>query len=289
MKSFFKFCLILFTIFFLSAVLSPVLFDFLPFKFEKIFNRLVMIFSLAAVLLFVRLRREDFRQYGLGWEGRTPAFFLAPFIAGFVTLALIAAAKMGFGYARWSVQDLNFFLWVWAFVKAIFSALLIGLIEEFFFRGFVLLSLSDRFRWGVLISILMTNVFYSSLHFINIEKPLIGPDPTFYDSLRWMAAPFASFAHFDRFWPAAVGLFIFGLILTDLFLRTRSLYPSIGLHAGCVFFIKVDGLFVDFLSNNNTLVYGSAKAYDGMIGWAALLLLWGFLRLAVPSAPKTNP
>lgn len=282
MKSFIKFLLILVCILLASAILAPILFDFLPFKFEKIFNRLVMIFSLVAVVLFVRIRRQDFGHYGLRWRPASASFFLGAFAAGFVTLFLLTLLRGLLGNAVWAPRALSALGWTAQGFEFLGSALLIGLIEEFFFRGFVFTTLKERFMGGAVRAFLVTNVFYSLLHFIDIEKPYIGPDPTFVDSLRWMGAPFASLHRWREFWPAAIGLFLFGVILNWIFVRSGSLYPAIGLHAGCVFFIKLDGHFVDFL-DERSLFFGSKQAYDGVLGWlflaALALALWRMIPL----------
>lgn len=279
MKTVLKFIVILAVILLLSAFLAPILFDYLPFKFERIFNRLVMIFVLIAVFLFVRFRKETFHQYGLIWDQGSSPYFLKGFFAGFVTLFLAVVVEMVFHHARWTFGA-NFEKVGFAVIKNLSNAIVIGVIEEFFFRGAVFSFL--RCRFSLAPSLIATNVFYSLLHFINDKKPFIGSDPTFQDSLKLIAAPFASFAGWSAIWPGAVGLFLFGLILNGLFIRTKSLYPAIGLHAGCVFFVKMDGLFVDFVERSNTLIWGSNKIYDGSVGWVFLILLgWSLEKFLV--------
>ena len=56
MKGFLRFVAVFVSILLLSAVLAPILYDFLPFKFERIFQRLVMVLALLALLIFVRIR-----------------------------------------------------------------------------------------------------------------------------------------------------------------------------------------------------------------------------------------
>lgn len=104
------------------------------------------------------------------------------------------------------------------------------------------------------------------------EKIFIGPDPDFIDGLKLIGAPFVSLAEWPRFWPEAVGLFLFGFALNTAAYKSGSLYPSIGLHAGCVFFIRLDDLFIKF-QGERTMFWGSKLVYDGVIGWVFLMLL----------------
>lgn len=275
MKALLKFVLVFAGVLLLSAFLAPILHNFLPFKFGRIFNRLVMIFTLAAIIIFVRVRKEDLLSSGL--IGRKDALYLfnVCFIAGFGILLILMAVETFFGVAAWKFADVTWVTWAVSIIKAFFTGLLIGVIEETFFRGFVFAKLKRAFG-GVLPAVLVTSFFYSLIHFISGKKPFIGPDPVFKDSLRLMAAPFESLLHWQDYWTGAIGLFIFGIVLNFLYLRTRSLYSCIGLHAGCVFFIKLDGLFADSLSAGN-LFWGTSKMYDGAAGWMALFSLLFFL------------
>lgn len=275
MKSILKFFLVFAGVLLLSAFLAPILHDFLPFKFGRIFNRLVMIFTLAAIVIFVRIRKDDLLSSGLIGRKDSLYLFNVCFIAGFGILLILMAVEVMFGVAAWKFADVTVMAWVLAVIKAFFTGLLIGVIEETFFRGFIYAKLKKAFG-GILPAVIITSIFYSLIHFISGKKPFIGPDPVFKDSLLLMAAPFESLLHWRDYWTGAAGLFIFGIVLNFLYLRTRSLYSCIGLHAGCVFFIKLDGLFADSLSAGN-LFWGTAKMYDGIAGWTALFSLLFFL------------
>ncbi|MFA7001920.1 MAG: CPBP family intramembrane glutamic endopeptidase, partial [Candidatus Omnitrophota bacterium] len=277
-----KFLAVLAVILLASAVLAPLLFKILPFKFEKIFNRLVMIQTLAAVLVFVRFRRGMFGDYGLRWTDASLSGFLAAFETSVVVLTAYVGCLIGSGYAALRLHDLSALQWILKIANALLAAVVVGVLEEFFFRGFIYQSLRKSFagksgtglslRPVIWAAVGCTSLFYSLLHFTSSEKPLIGPEPTVFDSFRLMAAPFASYTHWENLWPAVAGLFIFGVVLNALVLRTGSLYPAIGLHAGCVFFIKLDGAFADFF-NKSTLLFGSSKLYDGVAGWGVLILV----------------
>lgn len=286
MRGFLKFLLIFFGILLVSAVLAPILFKFLPFKFEKIFNRLIMIGTLGAALLFVRVRRETFAGYGLLWQSSSKRWLLQGFFAGVAILLAITWFRLGTGYAHAAWPDKSWLQILGAFLNALGAGLLIGILEEFFFRGFFQGVLSKRFRLPLFISVVCTNLFYASLHFMSKKKIFIGPDPDFFDSLKLMAAPFLTLTDWSSVWPAFIGLFIFGCILSDLWIRTRSLYASIGLHAGCVFFVKMDGLFIG-IDGTPDLWMGTKWFYDGAAGWLFLMLLAVLLRQWVrPDAVK---
>ena len=272
MKSFLKFLLVFGAILFLSAFLAPLLFRFLPFKFERIFNRLIMIFSITAAFFFVRIGRETFIRYGMDWRSDSFQLFGKGFGLGAFTLALLISAEVFAGAAAWSVKPFQAGLYAAVLSKALLTGVVVGLIEEFFFRGFIYSWIKDRWGWPAILSVGMTSVFYSLIHFVSRNRPFIGPHPEFMDSLKLMTAPFMAFQMWPELWPHALGLFLFGIVLNLTSIRTGSLYPSIGLHAGCVFFVKSDALFVEFLDTGSRVWPGSAMV-DGLAGWIFLLFL----------------
>ncbi len=278
MKTFIKVIFIFGGILLLSAALAPVLYPILPFKFEKIFNRLVMILTLLAVAFFVRFKKETLQESGLTLETSSLPLFFKGFSAGVLTLLIMTAVRLIAGNVHADLPEKNIIGFVGVFLISIVAGILIGVLEEFFFRGFLQIQIQKKFRFPIFLTVILTNLFYASLHFMSKKKPFIDSNPSFKDGLRLVLAPMMSFSEISSIWPAFVGLFILGCILSDLWIRTRSLYASIGLHAGCVFFIKMDGLFIGWNGTPN-LWTGSKWFYDGVSGWVALLILWMGTRL----------
>ncbi|MBI3317029.1 MAG: CPBP family intramembrane metalloprotease [Candidatus Omnitrophica bacterium] len=272
MKSLFKFLAVFAFILFLSSLAAPLLYRILPYKFERIFNRLVMIQSLAAIFIFLRGRNLNLKRYGLVWSKPRLMQFLTAFFLTLGVLFCLEGLRFAAGVASWRPNLENMGVWIAPIIFFFLTGLLVALIEEFFFRGFVFLSLAGRFPLAL--SFILTNMFYSLLHFVSRESPFIGPEPNFWDSLKLIQAPFLSLVEIQSFWPHAFGLFVLGLVLSGLFWRTGSLYPSMGLHAGGVFFVKADGFFVDL--NRDSFWLGTKAVVDGALVWILILFLgWG--------------
>lgn len=276
MKSFFKFILIIFIIGLLSAVLAPILYRILPmFKFERIFNRLIMIGVITASVLFVRIRKDTLSKLGLSWRSDSLYLWACAFIISVLILSLFTGIRILAGTAEWAPRSgFSLLSLLQAILYAFGAAMLIGVIEEFFFRGFIYQYLSKRLKMTG--AVFLTSVFYSLVHFVDHEKPYISDQPTFFDSLKLITAPLPSLSLFSQFWMAAFGLFLFGLVLNFLVIRADSLYPSIGLHSGCVFFIKMDGWFVNVPSQPH-LWFGTKQVYDGILGWVFIIILGLFI------------
>ena len=290
MKGFLKFVAVFAGILLLSAFLAPMLHRFLPFSFARIFNRIVMIGMLLAVVIFVRFRKEMLVRFGMDWRKDSRRLFWTGFLTGSIVLALFTITQLLTGNAHLSFRDLSWQRWVYKFAACLSGGLLIATMEEFFFRGFIFTALRDKvFRGSVPFAMVVTSLFYAAIHFVSIRRPVISQDPGFMDSLKMIAAPLQSFADWHAVWPAAIGLFLFGMVLNYCAVRTRSLYPSIGLHAGAVFFVRIIGLFISFLEKN-VLFWSTKKVYDGVLGWIFLLLIGWILSKLLKKAdvPQTT-
>jgi membrane protease YdiL (CAAX protease family) len=302
MKGFLKFAVIFAGILLLAAFLAPILYDWLPkflqifgvdkiYKFERIHNRIVMIASLIAVAIFVRVKKETLKQYGILWRPQSPGLLAAGLLTGVLTLGAVSALRVFSGHAVWAPEALPWTGFAAKIAVALATGLLVGAMEEFFFRGFIFRSLMKVFRDGVFLSVLVTTAFYAVIHFIGMKKIFIGSDPGFVDGLRLIGAPFLSLAAWPKFWPQAVGLFLFGLALITAVYRSGSLYPAIGLHAGCVFFVRLDDLFIK--AGGKTLLWGSKIIYDGVVGWVFLILLavfaWVLFKPKGAVSPGASP
>ncbi|MFH1799866.1 MAG: CPBP family intramembrane glutamic endopeptidase [Candidatus Omnitrophota bacterium] len=289
MKGFLKFIAVFAAILLLSAVLAPLFFNFFqtfhPYKFERIFNRIVMILSLVAVACFVRVKREMLTSYGLAWKPQSLELLAKGFKAGVLVLGAVGILRFLLGQAVFAPDSLSWEGWTAKVFLALGTALLIGFIEEFFFRGFIFRSLMRLLRDRVFLSVIITTSFYAIIHFIGMKKIFVDSSPNWIDGLRLVGAPFFSLAQWPKFWPEVVGLFLFGLALNGVAYRSGSLYPAIGFHAGCVFFVRLDDSFLQF-QKGRTLFWGSKVLYDGLVGWFFLaLMVWFFWRVLKPGTP----
>jgi len=273
---FLKFFLVFLVILLASAFLAPWIYQFSGFKFERILSRLVMIFSLLAIVCFIRWDFKGLSRYGLTWEqNRSFSFLSRGFIFGVVTLGLLTAVAIFLGGREFVPRWKGFAVVSVKTIQYVFGAFLIGILEETFFRGFFYNRLRER--WPLFLSVAGTNVFYALLHFFKGGNYPIPANPGFTDSLKTMIHLLDPFLNPVQLIPVFLGLFLFGVILSYCYLKTNSLYLSIGLHAGCVFFLKVDGWFVGSVPNASLLIFGDKNLYDGLLGLFFFGLLFLFL------------
>ena len=276
MKTVAKVIAILLGIVAVSAVMAPTVYQILPmFKFERILNRLIMIFTIAAVLVYLRVKRSRFLegglQGGLNLKNQNwPSFFLM-FATGFGILTVLSGVRFIFGDAEWSMRFPVSMEGVLLFLEITVACLIIGMIEEFFFRGFLFSSMRERLHWPFWASLAVTNLIYTAVHFVTDKSPYVSDQPRIVDSFRVLLAPFSGWLHVEKFWPEMLGLFIFGVFLNSLVIQAKSLLPAMGFHAGCVFFVKLDGYFIHVLKTN-PMLFGTDRAVDGMLAWALLII-----------------
>ena len=67
-------------------------------------------------------------------------------------------------------------------------------------------------------------------------------------------------------------MILFGFLLNLAYIRTKSIFLSIGLHAGVVFLIKWQHSFLRKGEEVYHTFYGKAPLYDGLLEWTCLIL-----------------
>jgi uncharacterized protein len=203
-------------------------FSFLAhYDFETYFHRALLV--AAAILLWPLIRSLEVRslndlelsENSRRWRDLLAGFFLSaiPLLCcGAILLATPIFSMRG--TINWT-----------GVAKVAAAAAAVPIVEEAFFRGLVLGALLKTGRQGL--SIFVTSAFYSIVHFLK------APEHTSLD-VTWTSG-FNSIGHaFEQFTdPLLVGaefttLFLIGWILAEARLLTRSLWLSIGLHAGWI-------------------------------------------------------
>lgn len=152
-------------------------------------------------------------------------------------------------------------------INIIIGSLLIGIIEEILFRGYILNSL--RKSLGPVAAVLLSSALFAVVHFI---KPVEPETVEWYSGLQLFSNLFAKAG--DTFWPEVCTLFGMGTVLATLSLWTRSVYLAIGMHAGWVWIMMLFRLFTE---NQGKLVwlYGPGEWISkGWIGPVMAFAVW---------------
>ena len=241
------------------------------YPFSHIFGRLFMV--LGVVLFFPcrhLLKIESLSQLGLRpnrqWHcdfARGALIALASFVAVVSLMSLLHVFTPFFRLSLSTAVERCF--------KALLTALTVGVLEEIFFRGVVFKGLLEDLRPAAAFT--LSSLFYAAIHFIKPAEQfsVAGLDP--WAGIRYLTGAFQPFLDPASLLPGLFGLFLIGLVLAYAFLRTGSLYLSMGLHAGWVFGLKTIRVFGDYRREDLGWLFGSLepKLVSGIAGWIAIL------------------
>ena len=199
-------------------------------------SRRVLVALMLLVLFLTRRSAPwgSFTRRGLarhrGWRN---LWLIGGAAAGALVLVFSVLILLG-GPVRWLHQTPG--RWVSYLLQYAVGGVLVGLVEEIFFRGMVFRAMARDWgvRWGVVVSSLMFAVLHCISGSLRVSpgwEPLVG--------LRLLVAYFTDGGSLWADGRLLVGLFLLGCLQAVLYLRTGSLWASSGLHAGLYFFSKV--------------------------------------------------
>ena len=142
------------------------------------------------------------------------------------------------------------------------SGLLVAFVEETVFRGVVFRMFYTAI--SPIAAVIVSALLFAVLHFKKIPGS-VGIEDTvslgsgFYVGFWVLLSVFMTFEIFKF-----INLFFVGLMLNFLFLKSRSLLPCIGLHAGWVFFRSVYRKFAETNNDAPVFIWGSETVIDGV-------------------------
>lgn len=229
--------------------------------FPRILDRSLLGMALLGLWPLLRSCRMLSRDE-LGLKAEKPwTSVVLGFLLGFGSLAcLVLLAVFMSGHVSFVIPSgANVFNHI---LSAALTAIIVAVLEEVLFRGglFGLLRKVQPWPWALVIS----SGVYSLAHFIK-KAEFAGP-------VTWLSGfellP-KMFHNGTAFIPMGLSLFMAGAILALAYQRTGSLFFSMGLHAGWVFWLKLYG-YLNFTSRPSSPLWGTDKLIDG---WIALPVL----------------
>lgn len=266
----------------LAAALSVPLMQtgWLDYPPERVLGRLAQVFVLIGLWPFLKAMGLADRQ-SLGY-GVSRSRFLATLSLGWALGVLILLAlALALFELRIRVPDPEALSWPFVATKVVqasIGGLLIGLLEETFFRGALFGAI--RRREGVFPALVWSSLLYAALH---VMKPgaLPGGVPFDASGVQTMVAGVFLDIFQWRNLDTLAALFTVGVFLGLVRERTGHVGWCIGLHAGWVLAIQVTRAVSD--GNPDSALAFLVGDYDGMIGWLAMvwigLLGWAYWRL----------
>jgi hypothetical protein len=233
---------------------------------HRVMNRVAMLLALIGLVYLTRrlglsdraalgygLSRPDFlRQLVIGWA------------CGLALMGPLLAVLLGFDIRTPKDPADNMLTLV---LGAVLSGLVIAVIEETFFRG-VLFTAVARTS-GAVAAIVAPSLLYACLHFLGGKLRVPADEVSWGHGFVVLGRLFERYTDPLAFIDSFIALFALGVLLSLVRLRTGAIAASMGLHAA--------GVAVIAIVRATTQVQPTAPyahwvgAYDGVIGWAALL------------------
>jgi hypothetical protein len=266
----------------LAAALSVPLMQtgWLDYPPERVMGRLAQVFVLLGLWPFLKgMGLADRRSLGYGVS--RPRFLSALGLGWVLGVLILLALALALFELRIRVPDpgsLSGSLVAQKVLQALVGGLLVGVLEETFFRGALYGAI--RRRDGVFPALVWSALLYAVLHMM---KPGDLPAGVPFDASG--AQTMVAGVFLDVFqWrnlDSLAALFAVGVFLGLVRERTGHIGWCIGLHAGWVLVIQATRALTD--GNPDSPLAFLIGDYDGMIGWLAMvwvgLLGWGYWRL----------
>ena len=197
--------------------------------FPRYFNRAVLIAAVALLWPLAKsLRVASFSSFGLQPDPRRWRHLVFGFATAFLVLFAFVAALLHEGIYRLRSDAAPALL-----APILLSAAGASVIEELIFRG-ALLGLLRR-TLAPHAALFFVSALYSIVHFVQPRAAGSRPDAIhFLSGFALLPDVFWRFTQPVQVLSGFTTLFLLGWILGYAAIRTRALWLSIGIHAGCI-------------------------------------------------------
>lgn len=149
------------------------------------------------------------------------------------------------------------------------AGLAVGLIEEVLFRGILFGALRRVLDWRAALA--LSSLIYAASHFLSRAR--VAAPIEWHSGVLALSSMLRAFAEVRELFPGLLTLGLAGGLLGLVCLRSGSLHGAIGLHAGWVFWIKLNAAWSRPAAGAETGFWGGDKIFDGWFGLLALLAM----------------
>jgi len=233
---------------------------------HRVMHRVAMLFALVGlVVLTRRLQLSNRESLGYGVPVHTFARqFASGWVAGVALMLPLVIALVTLHVREDKPGDGEL---VSLIVSALLSGIVIALIEETFFRG-VLFTAVARTS-GAVTAIIAPSLLYAAVHFLGGRLRVPAEEVRWVHGFEVLAKLFERYSDPLALADSYFALFLLGVLLSLVRLRTGAIAAGMGLHAAGVASIAVLRELTT-VNSNAPLAYLVGN-YDGVIGWAALV------------------
>ena len=271
----------------ISYPLHVFLANWFELDFERVASRSVLI---VAIILFMALYRKlgfsSWREIGYSSDKKqffsdlTKGISFGILIMSPVIVGLLITKNRTIDM-DWEVSFLNILNLV---ITALIAGLIIAFIEETLFRGAMLSAIKKRS--SVTFAIIVTSIIYALVHFIQPDIELDSNTLNWTSGFILLKDALPGLADMNQIFDSFIALFLAGVLLSIVRIRTNRIALCIGIHAGWVIAIKV------FKRVTDTNVYSDyaflTGSYDKVIGYLAAVCIVIFILLLIKLQNQNN-
>ena len=245
--------------------------------FDNFGKRLAMLAILLTIVAILKLKGLlDYKN--VGWlvnETQTRRRLL--FYGFVVGIAMMLPITGLFHLSELRILNLSpDFAWDAFAIKLaslLLAAFAVSLIEETFFRGILFEGfLKDK---APLSAVLSTALFFAVIHFARIKGSELPADAPWYYGSVILADSIAM--HWNgNYFSTALSLFLAGVLLGIVRLKTANVWACIGIHSGWILTLKVDKKLSYFNGQSDwDFLVGPYDYYNGWAtaGWLMIIFL----------------
>lgn len=262
----------------LATVLLPVAYPFIESALgqdtepSRALYRLAMLLMLLGLPWFLKGLRLD-RWHTLGFTLPVRPAWAAVFLGVCMGVAILSVVVFGLqlsGVRYFSPRaDLGAGELLEVALVALISGLLIGLVEETFFRGMIHAGMRRSMSFWP--TALLTGTFYAAVHFIRPAELPAGLEVDLAASVGMLTAGLAHLGDLPVIHDSFLALLMAGIFLSMVRERTGNIFWVIGIHAGWVLVIRLTKLLTDVDYADGLPIW--VGNYDGVTGWMAFIWL----------------
>jgi len=237
--------------------------------FHRYFNRVLQLSIVIGILGL--LKRTGFSSFhAFGFQANRPFYLiLLGFGSSLVFLGGYALMIFELGWQR-AVRVMPGGGWMGIGEKIFFSAVMVGFLEETFFRGYFY-QLCRR-EIGYIRALAFNAVFFSLVHYL---KPPRLEDLRAVDwssGFQMLGIALQRFADFGEMASGLLVLMWVAVVLCWTLERTSSLYLAIGLHAGWIVALQWNSELAHDATGWPTWVLGGGNLSQGIVSLIPLIL-----------------
>lgn len=240
--------------------------------FERVLSRSVLIIAILLFLAFFKI--IGFRTWQeIGYSSNKKEFW-NDLIKGFGTgLLILSPVVAGLLITKTRVLDLNWDVSLSSISSLLISAFVAGLViailEETLFRGAMLTAIQRQSsKW---FAITASSLVYALMHFLQPATHLDASTLNWSSGFIVLKSAFLPIFQPMQIIDSCIALFLAGMLLALVKIRTNKLAICIGIHMGWVFTIKVFKRVTD--SNIYSEYAFLVGSYDKVIGYLAAICI----------------